>query len=96
MGDFFNSVNDPLFFMHHGGIDRMWALWQEQDPQRAMDAGGSTGFFDMAPLTLDSWLWVGFAGTDRKAVEVMDPMNRDGRGVLCYKYEGNSFESYFK
>lgn len=96
MNDLFNSINDPLFFMHHTGMDRIWALWQEQDPKRIMDTGGTTGVLDMSPLTLDSWVWVGAAGQDRRTVEVMDPLNRDGRGVLCYKYEGNSFDSYFK
>jgi tyrosinase len=95
MSDLFNSVNDPLFWVHHSGIDRVWSLWQEKDPKRVMDAGTPTGWFDMTPLKLESWVWVGFAGQDRKVVEVMDPLNRDGRGVLCYKYEGEGFDSYF-
>jgi len=27
-----SSPNDPLFFMHHCNIDRLWALWQQQHP----------------------------------------------------------------
>ncbi|KAE9982370.1 hypothetical protein EG327_005883 [Venturia inaequalis] len=96
MSDLFNSINDPLFFPHHAGLDRVWALWQEQDPKRIMDAGEATGLSDTSPMTLDSWFWVGFAGKDRQTVEVMDALNRDGRGVVCYKYEGNTFDSYFK
>lgn len=26
-----SSPNDPLFFLHHAQIDRMWAQWQEKD-----------------------------------------------------------------
>jgi len=95
MVDVFNSANDPLFFMHHMGMDRLWSLWQDQDPKRITDVGKPTGFFDLAPLKLDSMLWMGFAAPDRHVSEVMDPLNRDGSGVLCYKYEGSSFKSYF-
>ncbi|KAF4551773.1 Tyrosinase-like protein 3 [Elsinoe fawcettii] len=27
------SPNDPLFFLHHTQIDRLWYLWQQVDPQ---------------------------------------------------------------
>ncbi len=26
------SPNDPVFFMHHANIDRMWSIWQEKVP----------------------------------------------------------------
>lgn len=26
------SPNDPVFFMHHANIDRMWTIWQENNP----------------------------------------------------------------
>jgi tyrosinase len=26
------SPNDPVFFLHHCNVDRLWALWQEQHP----------------------------------------------------------------
>lgn len=27
-----SSPNDPVFWMHHASIDRMWTLWQEKHP----------------------------------------------------------------
>ena len=27
-----SSPNDPVFFMHHAAIDRMWTIWQEKNP----------------------------------------------------------------
>lgn len=27
-----SSPNDPVFFMHHANIDRMWTIWQETHP----------------------------------------------------------------
>ncbi|CAF3444778.1 unnamed protein product [Fusarium graminearum] len=36
-----SSPNDPIFFMHHGQVDRLWALWQQQDPEaRLKDYAG--------------------------------------------------------
>jgi tyrosinase len=29
------SPNDPVFFLHHCNIDRLWAVWQQQHPSAA-------------------------------------------------------------
>jgi hypothetical protein len=29
--DFFTSPGDPLFYLHHGMIDRTWWIWQSLD-----------------------------------------------------------------
>ena len=29
-----SSPNDPVFFLHHCNIDRLWALWWSDDPKR--------------------------------------------------------------
>lgn len=44
------SPNDPVFFLHHAEVDRMWAAWQEAnlasgDPGRMVDHG-NPGFPD--------------------------------------------------
>ncbi|PVI05329.1 Di-copper centre-containing protein [Periconia macrospinosa] len=28
-----SSPNDPIFFMHHAQVDRLWTLWQQADPE---------------------------------------------------------------
>ncbi|KAL5996844.1 hypothetical protein ACLOJK_007766 [Asimina triloba] len=28
MGTFYSAARDPIFFAHHGNIDRMWAIWK--------------------------------------------------------------------
>ena len=43
MMDPFNSVNDPLFFMHHATLDYIWALWEEQDLTRLADYSAQPG-----------------------------------------------------
>ncbi|KAI5861017.1 Di-copper centre-containing protein [Durotheca rogersii] len=35
-GDFFASPGDPVFYFHHGAIDRFWWIWQMQDPDNRM------------------------------------------------------------
>jgi Common central domain of tyrosinase len=29
------SVNDPVFFLHHANVDRLWAIWQRKTPTPA-------------------------------------------------------------
>ncbi|KAK3322910.1 hypothetical protein B0H66DRAFT_574901 [Apodospora peruviana] len=40
-GDSITSSGDPLFFMHHGFVDKMWWQWQSKDPEtRLKDISG--------------------------------------------------------
>ena len=42
---YMTSPNDPIFFMHHAQIDRLWAIWQRKHPGSANynDAGVHVG-----------------------------------------------------
>jgi tyrosinase len=35
-GNSITSSGDPLFFMHHGFVDKMWADWQAKDSQKRL------------------------------------------------------------
>jgi tyrosinase len=97
MIDLFNSANDPLFWMHHTGMDRIWSLWQEQDPgTRVHDVDvRPRGMFDSSPpLTAASPLWMGVFAQDRTVGQLFDTKNRDGKGFLCYEYEGFGIKKY--
>jgi tyrosinase len=39
------SVNDPVFFLHHANVDRLWAIWQRKTPTPAYApvTGADTG-----------------------------------------------------
>lgn len=39
MTDMFVSPGDPIFWLHHANIDRIWALWQAQDSARQYAVG---------------------------------------------------------
>ncbi|KAF2679670.1 Di-copper centre-containing protein [Lentithecium fluviatile CBS 122367] len=36
-GDFYSSPGDPIFWFHHGMVDRIWWIWQMQDPENRMN-----------------------------------------------------------
>jgi tyrosinase len=43
--DYMSSPNDPVFFLHHANVDRIWARWQHAHPQLdyAPPSGGRAG-----------------------------------------------------
>ncbi|RYP05075.1 hypothetical protein DL765_009954 [Monosporascus sp. GIB2] len=46
------SPNDPIFFLHHVQIDRLWYLWQQANPEvRNTDFGGPITRASTAPDT---------------------------------------------
>jgi len=97
MSDIFNSINDPVFYLHHANIDRIWAIWQEKNLDRLRDAEGgapSVSSPSKVPIHLNSTIWMGFAAPDRAVREIMDTQNRDNAGILCYKYDSYGKE-YF-
>ena len=90
MSDEFNSINDPLFFLHHANLDYLWALWEEHDLKRLSDFSAPAGEM-YGPVT---GLEMGVYAPGRVTRDVMDTLNRDGMGILCFKYEGLGIEMY--
>lgn len=84
-----HSPNDPLFFLHHAAIDRLWTLWQEQDkPNRVKDFSGPRPFEYPAMNAKLSDQMPSFFGLidDSTVEEVMDTT----AGRLCYRVSGRS------
>jgi hypothetical protein len=48
------SPDDPVFFMHHAQIDRMWSLWQYKHPGATLYDAGSGGTALNSPMTFNS------------------------------------------
>ena len=51
MGDFNRAAGDPVFWLHHANIDRLWEVWRAstgagQDPTGSAFTGRSFGFLD--------------------------------------------------
>ncbi|KAI0323589.1 Di-copper centre-containing protein [Cubamyces sp. BRFM 1775] len=92
------SANEPMFFLHHGMVDKIWRVWQTKHPSNLWAfKGGSVQNITslealrdypngMAPdLTLDSVIPTdGMFGLE--GVTIRDVMDTTG-GFLCYVYE---------
>ncbi|ORX91458.1 Di-copper centre-containing protein [Basidiobolus meristosporus CBS 931.73] len=78
-GDFrvMSSPNDPLFWMHHAFVDKIWADWQEANPSLANDYSG-TNQMDGNPATANDPL-------DPFGYSVQDILHTS---ALCYRYAG--------
>ncbi|KAI1125549.1 hypothetical protein F5Y10DRAFT_294531 [Nemania abortiva] len=86
MMDFFVSPLDPAFFLHHGQIDRLWTMWQAQDPaSRRYSYNGTDGFMnppDTPEVTNTTVLDFGVLGGMVTLEEIANPM----AGRYCYQY----------
>lgn len=75
--------SDPLFYVHHAALDRMWWRWQQAHPaSRLLEYSGKHMFNSTGNATLDDMLmYRGFA----KDIPVSSVMDTEA-GFLCYKY----------
>jgi tyrosinase len=96
MRNVWSSINDPLFFMHHTQIDHVWWIWQNQAPENKFAIGGPTYPNGTGPwVTLDYPVeMASFIAPDTKARNVMDTLNVNGEGSLCYTYDDFRFPNY--
>ncbi|GAB7364090.1 hypothetical protein MBLNU230_g4642t1 [Neophaeotheca triangularis] len=87
MGDFHASPSDPVFFLHHAMIDRVWYVWQGQDIYRRQDVISGTHTLannpPSDPMNLDEMISFGLAGDDVRFGDLMDTF----AGPFCYRYE---------
>jgi tyrosinase len=87
MQDFHSSPNDPIFFLHHAMIDRVWAIWQALDPDTRQDAIYGTSTLNNSPPSAEKQLTdsiaFGFAGQNEIFGDLMDTLG----GKFCYRYE---------
>ncbi|RDL40017.1 uncharacterized protein BP5553_04357 [Venustampulla echinocandica] len=75
------SPNDPIFFLHHTMVDRIWWLWQQQNPSVRTNDFSGTEYAGVA-ATLDDLMPMMGIATDRKVGDFMSTSTTD----LCYKY----------
>ncbi|EUC43622.1 hypothetical protein COCMIDRAFT_38490 [Bipolaris oryzae ATCC 44560] len=88
MEDIDASPGDPLFYLHHAFVDRLWWNWQSEDPDnRLYQLGGSSSQGpceeECEETTLD---YVMTTYEILPNVTVRDVMDIQG-GYLCYKYD---------
>jgi tyrosinase len=88
-GDLFVSPGDPIFWLHHGMVDRVWWIWQLQNFEaRLKDVSFTLTMSNNPPSrngTLNDPTNLGLLAGD---VLIADLMNTMGglNGELCYIY----------
>jgi tyrosinase len=74
---------DPLWFLHHSQLDRLWWIWQRGDHGRVLEyRGKSNNDTDTAASLSDTMNYGGFVPTMRVG-QVMGTESE----TLCYRYE---------
>lgn len=87
-GDFFASPGDPVFYLHHAAIDRVFWTWQNLAPRdRTFVVQGPTvlpgfGIPNTVNATLDDMQYFHVLAKDRTIRELLDTTG----GPFCYVY----------
>ena len=77
------SATDPLFFLHHAQVDRLWWLWQQKDlKNRLYEYNGRSRDDSDAEAVLTDRLEMHSLTPDVPVSDVMDTK----AGPLCYLY----------
>jgi hypothetical protein len=83
-----SSISDPVFYLHHANLDRIWYIWQKQSPGNIYDMGGPIHPNGTSITTLDYIIDMGkYMAPGIPIRAVMDTLNRNGQGILYYQYE---------
>lgn len=84
-GDFlkFTAPNDPVFFLHHAQVDRLWWIWQRKNPRsRLLQYNGISRDGSSTPAGLGDRLEMHGLAPD---LTVMNVMKADA-APFCYRY----------
>lgn len=88
MADFFSSPGDPVFYLHHAQVDRLWTEWQQLDPgtrQYAISGTGTALNYPPSPdFQLNGTINLGklSPGGPKPIRDFMSTV----RGPFCYEY----------
>jgi tyrosinase len=73
MANLYTSLTDPIFWLHHSNLDRLWHSWQAINPKDRMhDIVSPEVDISGGNITTDYLLRVGFTGTTIPIQDVMD------------------------
>jgi tyrosinase len=84
-GNAANSPGEPLFYLHHGNLDRVFWEWQQKDLKtRLSHVGGPITPFDYGGqnVTLDFEIGMGVLARNVTLKSLLDTKG----GTLCYTY----------
>ncbi len=86
--DFYQSPNDPAFWVHHGMIDRTWSIWQTQQLENRTQviAGGTSMIGFGRTQSLDDIVDLGVVAPGQKTYKIRELVSTVD-GPFCYTYE---------
>ncbi|KAH8881179.1 Di-copper centre-containing protein [Thozetella sp. PMI_491] len=76
-----SSANDPIFWLHHAQLDRLWWIWQKEDPQNRFSEYKNSPAQASFATIYDEMEYLGLF-ENRTVSEVM----RTDTDILCYRY----------
>ncbi|KAJ8131458.1 hypothetical protein O1611_g2173 [Lasiodiplodia mahajangana] len=84
VGDLDTEVapNDPIFWLHHVQLDRLWWLWQREAPQQRLSDYKQHKSELQRPTSLRDMLQYNGLAEGARVDQVMDT----GSSILCYRY----------
>ncbi|CVK92024.1 related to monophenol monooxygenase (tyrosinase) [Fusarium proliferatum] len=84
--DLYSSSNEPVFFLHHAMVDRVYWLWQALHPKQARDIAGTITIGNRPPsrdaLKADPLNM----GINAAEITIDDALDTLGGSPLCYIY----------
>ncbi|KAI1342730.1 hypothetical protein F5Y15DRAFT_428693 [Xylariaceae sp. FL0016] len=86
-GDFYFSPLEPVFYLHHGQIDRMYFIWQNLDFENRQTMAGTITMMNQPKSrngTLDDVLDIRPVGESYKFKQLLDTVGGD---PFCFVYE---------
>ncbi|OQO02007.1 hypothetical protein B0A48_12480 [Cryoendolithus antarcticus] len=85
--DMHSSPNDPIFFLHHAMLDKIWLVWQYMDIwDRQFIIRGTSTMANSPPspdMSLTDKIPFGFVAPDQTFHDLMDTF----AGSFCYRYD---------
>uniref|UniRef100_A0A0B7K4V5 Tyrosinase copper-binding domain-containing protein n=1 Tax=Bionectria ochroleuca TaxID=29856 RepID=A0A0B7K4V5_BIOOC len=84
--DLFASPNDPIFFLHHSMVDRVYWLWQALHPNEAKKIAGTITILNKPPSRDALLTDVLDLGVNAKPITIGDALNTLGNSPFCYIY----------
>ncbi|KAE8406589.1 hypothetical protein BDV37DRAFT_242850 [Aspergillus pseudonomiae] len=93
-GDFskVTAPNDPVFFLHHAQVDRVWWSWQGVHDERRRKYNGIARYDSTAEASVSDVLDLGFILENGAVVTVEDVMDAEG-SLLCYRYDTSAMSN---
>ncbi|KAI1070988.1 hypothetical protein NW752_002556 [Fusarium irregulare] len=85
--DFYSSPNEPIFFLHHAMVDRIYWIWQALHPKQARDIAGTITMENRPPSRDALKSDILDVGVNADPITIEDALDTLDGSPFCYIYE---------